>query len=403
MNFGVTPQGFVIKTLSEIQTEKRAQLDAAFPEFELDYSPFSYFGLVPLGIDAQREYDHWQKMEEVYYSFWIDTSEGVTLDRVVALRGVARIGEVQSIVDLVFTGEEGASIPVSTFCETSANVQFVTTQSGTISGGTATVTARAVVAGVDGNVAPDTIQSIITVVPNITAVNNPSSATGGRGVETDAELRARYKLPNSSGGSSAPAIQAVFLSLEGVITAIVFENNTDVTVGVLTPHSIRVIVEGATEAQISSTLLSYKPAGIETIGANVINTVDNEGTARTFRYDTPTDVDIYCDSEFTIDTTSPGSPADPAAWLSTYGDQAKENIIEAIGGTGLTAIEYPGGGISADVEVWKINAEQLGLPWVTGNIVTTVAKTASPTLESVVIADDERAKTDSTKVNVTAV
>ena len=399
MDYGVTPQGFVKKTLATIIAERTTSLRAALGD-DIDTSAFSYFGLVTLGIEAQREFDHYERLEQAYYNYWVDTSEGVSLDRAVALRGVSRLGKIQSLVDLEFSGDDGTTVAVGVIAQTAQAVQYITTGSGIISGGVVTVSARALVAGVSGNVGATQITEITTVVPGLSTVNNPVEAAGGREVETDPELRARYKLPNSTGGSSAPAIQAVFAVLDGVIGVKVFENDTDVTVGLLTPHTIRVVIDGVTEQQVFDTLVRYKPAGTGTIGSEIASGIDNEGVQRDYKYDNSSSVDIYCDAEFTIDTVAFNGT--PAEWLAQFGSTAEENIIKVIGGT-FNGTVYDGGGVSKDVESWEIIAGQLGLPFVVGAIDVKVAKTVSPTLERVPIADDEKSRSDVAKLNITAV
>jgi uncharacterized phage protein gp47/JayE len=398
MSYGVTPQGFIKKTEDVILSEREAKARELFGA-DVDLSIYSPIGILNR-LEAEREANQWQDLEDEYYDHWIDTAEGVDLDRLIVLRGFNRIDALQSIVTLTFTGTDTTSIPSGTVCQTAQGIQFITTETVAISGTTADATARAVEAGLNGNVPSDTITIIVTPVAGITAVNNAAAATQGRDQETDPELRARYKDPASEGGSSAVAMQNLFRQLDGVVTAIVVENNTDLDVGIMEPHSMRAIIEGGDTDDIFGVFLSHKPAGIETIGSQVASGTDPAGITRSFNYDLPTNVNIYTDVDFTIDETAYGDTA--ANWLIEFGDRAKENVIEVIGGV-FDGTTYAGGGIGIDVEAWKISANMLDLPYVTGVIVVKVAKTASPTLDRVDLDIDERGQTDTAKITLSAV
>jgi len=404
MIYGVTPQGFFNKPfdirLKEEREKLTTKIQALHSDWELDFSPYSFLGIMTV-IDAQRGFDHGEDTEAVYYSNYIDTSDGIALDRIIALRGESRYPAKKSIVTLTFTGTVGVTLPSSVICETESGEKFITTESKVFVTSTVDVIARAIKTGVNGNVPAGSITKIVTTVSGVDSVTNAIAALGGRAIETDAEVRARMKLPFKMGGSSAPALQAMFNGLTGVLNAKVFENNTDATVGSMTPHSVRAVIEGGTLQDIGEVFLQYKPCGIETMGNLSLSIIDDENLPRIYKYDVPSNVTIYCTSNFVIDTTSVGAPASASAWLSKYGAQAKENIIKTIGGTGADGV-YSGSGISVDIEAWKINASQIDIPWIKGVITTYVGKTASPTADRVDLTDSERGITDTAKVVINA-
>jgi len=87
-DYGVTDKGFIIKPYSVILEELKLLAQQYFGE-DIDLSENSRF-LRFLEIIAKREDELWQKLEEVYYSGFIQFANGENLDRVVALLGIRR-------------------------------------------------------------------------------------------------------------------------------------------------------------------------------------------------------------------------------------------------------------------------------------------------------------------------
>jgi uncharacterized phage protein gp47/JayE len=86
--YGVTDKGFIIKPYSVILEELKLLAQQYFGE-DIDLSENSRF-LRFLEIIAKREDELWQKLEDVYYSGFIQFANGENLDRVVALLGIRR-------------------------------------------------------------------------------------------------------------------------------------------------------------------------------------------------------------------------------------------------------------------------------------------------------------------------
>lgn len=107
------------------------------------------------------------------------------------------------MVDLVFTGADGTTIPQGTIVQTVDGKQFRTTIATVIAAGTATVTATAVNADTVSNVPASEVNKLTTPILGVTSVTNPSKAAGGTTVETDDDFKARIldkvRNPGSSG------------------------------------------------------------------------------------------------------------------------------------------------------------------------------------------------------------
>jgi uncharacterized phage protein gp47/JayE len=255
--------------------------------------------------------------------------------------------------------------------------------------GRADADAQAIDSGVDGNVGAATITTIGTPVAGVTSVNNREAATEGDAIETDAALRARFQAGGLLGGSSAESIQTQLNALDSIITAKVFENNTDAVDGDgLPPHSIEAVVDGGTDAEIGDILLRFKAAGIETFGGNTTTVVDNAGISRTFKFSRPTNVSIWVD----VDIVS------NSEWDSTYAVTVKARVAEIVGGTS-GGVTYSGNGISADVLAWQIIANMddiLGIEEMSVDVDTS----GPPSGLTVAISRSQRAITDDAKITV---
>jgi uncharacterized phage protein gp47/JayE len=105
--FGLTPQGFKIKRLPDIHAENQNLLLAAFGEINLD--PQSIFGQL-IGVISKVEADIWENMQDVYFSQYPNSAEGISLDNVVQLNAITRLAAQQTKVTAVCSGLEGTLI-----------------------------------------------------------------------------------------------------------------------------------------------------------------------------------------------------------------------------------------------------------------------------------------------------
>ncbi len=131
------------------------------------------------------------------------------------------------------------------------------------------------------------------------SITNAGDATPGRDQETIDELRARRPQELALGGSrTVAAIKAAVLQVTGVTDAFVEENDTDATVGALTPHSIRVVLyDGASadalDDEIAQAIWDNTAGGIATIGTSSGTAIDAEGNAVTVNFQRATVTDIH--------------------------------------------------------------------------------------------------------------
>ena len=162
---------------------------------------------------------------------------------------------------------------------------------------------------------------IETPVSGWLSVTNRESGDTGRNIETDIELRIRRNESlRLSGSGTIEAIRSRLLNLDGVITASIIENTSDIQVGNLPPHSFESLVEGGTEEDIGAVLWNYKPAGILAYGEIDVVVDDSTSTQQVVSFSRPTTLYVYITVDITKDDTD------------DYPTDAQEVIKEAIVG-----------------------------------------------------------------------
>lgn len=323
MAYGVDTTGFVPKPLEDIKADLEAAMKASFGA-GITVEPQSAFGQI-IGIMSDRLSDLWQLGQAVYNASFPDGAEGVALDNLCALTGVTRLPASKTTVTVTATGTNGTIIGTTFRASTTAGVQFENLSSQTISGGTATLSMRAVDTG--ELVAPaGTLTVIDTPVAGLTSITNALDQTLlGSDVESDAALRLRRaETIRSIGNSAVESIRANILELTGVTEAYVFENTTGSTdANGLPPHSFEAVVSGSYTAQdLLDTIWESKPAGIASYGTSSGTVTDSMGVSHTVYYSVPAARDIYVGIEIVVDpATFPVSgDADIKAAVAAYGD-----------------------------------------------------------------------------------
>jgi uncharacterized phage protein gp47/JayE len=139
------------------------------------------------------------------------------------------------------------------------------------------------------------IDTISVPIAGWDSVINPISATTGRLVETDEELRERFR--NSKFFQSQNILEALIDALrnvDGVTDVVVYENDTDaVDINGVPAHSFLPIVLGGLPSDIGETIWQNKPTGIPSVGDTTIQITDSQGFLHSISYKRPTEIPIY--------------------------------------------------------------------------------------------------------------
>ncbi len=383
MTFGITTQGFVLKTLAEIEDELETALKAAFGA-NINTTPQSVFGQLK-SIFAEREALLWELAQEIYNSQYPALAGDISLDHAASITGHVRLPALASqISGQQLTGTAGTEIPAGTLFSVDGNpdIIFETDEDVEIgSGGTATVDCTCRETG-PIDVDAGTLTQIDTPISGLSSVINPSAAIPGQDLETDAELRLRRNntLQISHSGPAA-AIRSAILTLNEDASKVqiehvsVFENYTmSVDARGLPAKSFEVVVYQAggvtdRDQEIADMItLSAKPAGIEAHGDVSKNVTDSQGFTHVCKFSRPTIVPIYLELDLTIDSNYPAA-----------GDTAAQEAISDWGnslGAGADVIVYP-----------QLIAQLSGISGIT-DVTVRIGRSASPTLDSNITIDD---------------
>lgn len=272
--FGLNENGFRRKEYADILESLQTRATDTFGE-DINLSNSSFLGIL-ISILAWTLSGMWQLAEKVYFSRYVDYSEGNNLDLAARNVGVPRLGAEKSRGLAIFDGEVPKGLKLK--CN---DIIFQTLESGL------EVRIEAIEAGEKGNVASGCNWEIVTPIPNITEVK-VAETTGGRDIETDAEFRARFNASLASAGAgTSNSIISALLRTEGVRNANIEELEEN---GYY--KGIRVVALGGENDKIAQSVFEYKAFGIKTIGSNTGTAIANNGNSYTINFDYATEVPV---------------------------------------------------------------------------------------------------------------
>ena len=260
MSYGVTANGFVLKSYSAILEDLKQWARQEFGD-DIDLSDTSPI-LKILQVVAYQKSVFWQLLEDAYYAGFIDFATGSSLDFLVALLGIKRKQALKATGTVTFSRSTPATsdilIQAGTRVATAdESVVFKTTEAVILQAGQTQVEAsiEVIEPGSHGNVAANTITKLVDPISGIESVTNPSPTEGGQDAESDEELRYRAKTFAPYAKATVYSIKAAVLELEGVTDVLVQEDVVN--------HTANVIVEGGDDSEIESTIEQTRPCGIQ--------------------------------------------------------------------------------------------------------------------------------------------
>ena len=400
---GITPEGLVIKRLSEVLSDKRAQAvqlfqDLVSPGDVIDTSASSALGRL-IALAAPGEADLWEAVQEVYSAFDPNSATGVALDNLVALGGLTRFENTFTTAQALFTGNNGTLIPAGSVVNSSTtgesfnvvssvalspslasgvvvavttvanNTLYTITYSRLTSSTTVSftsgpsATAASILSGLKAEIdanhptlvatvvgstldvrlddifqtatfsrsanlgftkitklgdlvaqnygpieqSPNTITTISTPVLGWDSVTNPISAVAGRYVETDEELRERFRVSKFERASNIlEALYSALINLDTVEQVVIYENDTDVTdANGIPAHSFMPIVLGGISTNIAQSIWENKPLGIRSYGNTSVTIYDSQGFPHDIGFERPNPVTVYIDLDITTNSDFP--------------------------------------------------------------------------------------------------
>lgn len=293
MLFGLNKEGFKRKLYSDIQDDLFTRAMDLFGE-DIDLSVRSPIGIF-LMIIAWSLALVWQVAENVYHQSHLPSAEGISLDYIAEKADIYRFPALKSYGKVKFTGTPGKKIYKGFKVCTTDKITFETDKEYTIGAdGTVTVTVICTQPGEIGNVSKAAINTIVNPEMGIKEATNEIRFSTGREIETDDELRQRYKISFiDSGKATINAIVNHLRKIPSLKSCKVLENDTMDVVNDMKPKSIKVIVLGGSDEEVANAILDSKAAGIETNGDITVAVRDNQGIFRDMRFYRATETDIY--------------------------------------------------------------------------------------------------------------
>ena len=341
VRYGVTPYGFRRKLYAEALTERISRAKEVFG-VNIDTSETSFLGKLIRNM-AWDEAGLWERIEEVYFSAYVNSSEGTGLDNVGQYLTITRRPAVKSKGILTIKGMDGTKVPKGFRVATKDGVAFETVEDIVIANGQVDVGIVSVAAGKSNNVSENAITEIVNPGFGIHSIFNDRATEGGLNIETDKEFRARYKKSYSrGGGSTVPALTAALLDIDSVVDAEVVENVTMDTIDGIPPKSLACYVFGGSDEQIAEAIFQNKAAGIEAFGDRYVDQEDTKGRKHKIGFTRAKVDDVYVNLKLVKDENFKGEGA------------VKRAVLNYIGGIDEDGIEYAGLKLGKDVVLSKV-------------------------------------------------
>ena len=262
-----------------------------------------------INIFAQMLEDQYELLNQVNTSFDPDQAIGTVLDQRCSINGVQRKAgtytyvQVDVITDrsVTLAGLDQNSVEDSYTISDSEGNQFVLANTTSISAGTNSLRFRASNIGAV-EVLPNTITTPVTIILGVLSVNNPSVASEeGTNEETDAELRERRKRSVSIANQGyTDGLLAALENIPDVTKASVYQNRGGTTDADGIPgHSIWVVVQGGSDAEIGQVMDNKVAAGVGMKGTQSVNVSQADGSVATYYFDRPTAQTLYVNLDIT--------------------------------------------------------------------------------------------------------
>lgn len=359
MSFEFTDTGLTIDTFDDIYDQLVAAFQAIYG-VDINTDQDSPDGQ-RIAISAKQYLDLQSFALAMYNNMDPDLATGEALSRIIKLAGITRRPASLSQVDLTVTTDRDLTLPSGYQVQDTIGQVWETTASQALITGANTVTVVAQDFGAVEATA-GTITIPVSIVLGVVSVTNPADATIGQAEETDAELRVRRnKSLATPASSTVGGLFSALGNLPGVTDLVIYENDTDITnVSLsLAAHSLWVVIEGGTVADIVETIAKNKTGGTGLKGDEIstyteTRTIPATGIERTIdhvmRFDRPNNVRLYV--RLNVTQKNPPDPA-PEALIKTKLSERSYVIAEALQAADLYKTVYEAGDnfIPTDLEV----------------------------------------------------
>lgn len=210
-----------------------------------------------------------------------DTAEQEYLDRMASIWGIERVAAVFATGSVELTGTNGTIIPSGLRLKRSDGVFYLTTASGTIAAGSATITIQAVNAGAGPNAEAGTSVSLVNSVDGIDtdATIATGGVTNGADSENDEALRVRLidRIQQPPHGGASFDYEKWAKEVNGVTRAWVYplqgglgtvhltfvqDNETDIIPDAAKVQEVQDYVDGQYRRPVTAAFTAFAPTAV---------------------------------------------------------------------------------------------------------------------------------------------
>lgn len=243
--------------------------------------------------------------ELVYFSAYPNTAVGVSLERICALVGIYRNPATYAKHNVRFIGTAGEYVPEAFEVSTTSGELLFHTYDSLLIGedGTVEGVVECETAGTVGNVAIGKIDTIVNPSVNVESIEHLGIAEYGREPETDVALRSRFAATVSGIGTyTITAIKGAVLRVPLVEAVEIIENDSDVTVNNVPPHSFicYVLCPESQDVLVAEAILNKKPLGVKAAGEVKVDVIDKYGVSRSIGFTRTKQKSIYIKLTLTV-------------------------------------------------------------------------------------------------------
>lgn len=341
MPYILDPTGLVVKTKAELVAYFTTQYQTIYGP-DINLAQDTPDGQMMM-IFIQAILDVQDKLVQVYNGFDPDNAIGNILDQRVAINGIQREAGTFTVTPIDITVDRALNLygldqtlNLIYTVKDNAGTEWQLQASQVIgAAGTYTFNFQAAIPGAVLSL-PNTITLPVVIVLGVTAINNPTTySVLGLNEESDMALKIRrQKSVSLSSIGFLEGLLAALLNLNGMDTAFVYENNTDITDGDGTPsHTIWVIVAGsALPSDIAQVIYEKRNAGAGMRGAQTFVITQVDSSLFTVRWDNVQAIPLFIKFDaHSIDGINPPQVAAIQAGLVNLfkpGVHAEVNINE---------------------------------------------------------------------------
>jgi uncharacterized phage protein gp47/JayE len=247
-----------------------------------------------MSITAYLAHDCMNAAQMAYNSFRADSVVDVPQDSLYKINGITRQAPSYSTCTVTLTGTAQTVITNGKVKDNAGYIWDLPTPTTIGAGGTVSVSATCETLG-NISATIGTITIIDTPTAGWASVTNSVAASPGTAQETNSAFRTRQ---TESTELPAAALVAGILSaintISGVTRSAIYENPTSIIdSNTLPAHSIALVVEGGTDAEIATNIYNKKTPGCYTYGTTSYTLADVSNNSVVINFFRPTAVPAY--------------------------------------------------------------------------------------------------------------